>query len=64
MRIVVPQVGVHEVTLYDPADKVYEWLKAKHESQRLAQVSHLGALRYTFPGDRHVRWDYTLAMLY
>ncbi len=64
LKHVIPYVGVTEIVLHPPADEIYRWLESRGEVGRLSCLRHLGALSVTFPGARHVRWDYTLAMLY
>jgi len=61
---VVPHIGLKEIRLYPPADRVYRFLKKQKETVRLINLRHLGALSYALPGARHARWDYTVAMLY
>lgn len=64
-RHVIPHIGVKEITLYSPADKIYKWLSGMNEINRLNKLRHLGSLSNSaLPGVRHARWDYTCAMLY
>lgn len=64
IKHVIPQIGLKEILLYDPADKLYQTLKDEGEIERLDQLMHLGALSHALPGVRQARWDYTVAILY
>ena len=64
MRHILPQIGPIEVSLYSPADKLYEILENNNEIRRLNCLRHLGALTSALPGARLYRWDYTVALLY
>jgi len=64
LKHVIPHIGKSEIPLYPPSDAVYNRLEGKKEIERLYKLRHLGALSHAFPGARHARWDYTLAMLY
>lgn len=64
IRDAIPQVGLQELILYPPADSLYDHLRRKREVTRLVSLRHLGALSHAFPGARHTRWDYAVAMLY
>ncbi len=64
LRHVVAQVGPQDIPLYGPADSIYTKLVSAKEVSRLNTLRHLGALSRVFPGVRHARWDYTMAMLY
>ena len=60
----IPLVGLRNISIYEPANKILELLVNAHEIERQNSLIHLGALVHSFPGARHVRWDYTTAMLY
>jgi hypothetical protein len=64
LKHVIPHIGKREIVLYPPSDVVYDRLWAEKEIRRLNKLRHLGALSHAFPGARHARWDYTLAMLH
>ncbi|HET7174776.1 MAG TPA: hypothetical protein VFK21_02100, partial [Gammaproteobacteria bacterium] len=57
-------IGEVQIPLYESAHILYETLLAKHEITRLNKLRHLGAISPVFNGMRHVRWDYTVSMLY
>lgn len=61
---VIPNVGLQTITLFPPADRLYDVLQAHNEIRRLNKLRHLGALSRTFPGTRHARWDYSAAILH
>lgn len=61
---VIPHVGLSEVTLYPPADRIYALLFKNNEKKRLCALRHLGTSSHAFPGSRQMRWDYTVTMLY
>jgi hypothetical protein len=60
----LPIVGHVELLLYPPADRIHSVLLSHQERRRLDQLRHLGSFTHAFPGTRHMRWDYTVAMLY
>lgn len=60
----IPQLGHVRLQLYPPADALYRRLHKIREISRLNRLRHLGAIDRAFPGIRHARWDYTVAMLY
>lgn len=59
----IPGVGRFTSRLYFPADQLYSVLLSKGEIARLNSLLHLGALSRIFPGVRHMRWDYSAAVL-
>jgi len=62
---ILPQIGPVNLTLYAPADKIYERLLTAREINRLNGLRHLGALSVTaLTGARLARWDYTVALLH
>jgi len=64
IKHVIPNIGVKDIPLYPPADSIYQLIWDKNEVKRQNKLRHLGALTHAFPGARHYRWDYTVAMLF
>lgn len=64
IRHLLPSLGLVEIPIYPPADKLLGVLKRNKEDRRLWGLRHLGALTHALPGARHTRWDYTVAMLH
>jgi len=64
IKHVIPQIGIKELTLYEPAKEVYLLLKEKREHKRLNKLRHLGPYAYAVQGARLARWDYTVTMIY
>jgi len=60
----IPLVGLKNISIYEPANKILEILVKSNEIKRQKLLLHLGALVHSFPGSRQVRWDYTVIMLY
>jgi hypothetical protein len=60
----IPLVGLKEIKLFPPADRVFGVLLKNRERKRLNALRHLGYLTHALPGARHMRWDYTVAMLH
>lgn len=64
IRHIIPQVGTVGITLFPPADLLYDKLIETKEIRRLNKLRHLGSLSYLKQGARQARWDYTVAMLH
>jgi len=60
----LPGIGEVSVKLGEKPWELYEIMQQQGEIQRLSNLIHIGALQEAFPGMRHTRWDYTVAILY
>jgi len=60
----IPDIGIIEVKLGGLPERLFCIMEQKGEVSRLERLLHLGMLHKAFPGMRHTRWDYTMAILY